>query len=101
MPYGRQQRHPTAGSRPHSGGSRMQDRLQARPVSEASPYEDPEQQLRETERITRVGSWRWDLERDLVAWSEELYRIFGVTQESFDPNLEGYLSLVHPNDRDF
>src|SRR5688572_2790909 len=101
MSYGCQCRHPPVVSRTRAeGSSRMQERLRARNVPEASPFEDAESLLRETRAITRVGSWSWDLERDLVTWSEELYRIFGVTPENFDPHFDGYLSLVHPDDRD-
>jgi PAS domain S-box-containing protein len=41
-----------------------------------------EAELAESQRLAKVGSWRWDLETDTVAWSEELYRIAGI-----DPKL--------------
>ena len=34
-------------------------------------------ELKEAQRIARVGSWFWDPEPDIVIWSEELYRING------------------------
>jgi PAS domain S-box-containing protein len=36
-----------------------------------------EQELREAQRLARVGSWWWDPATDTVAWSEGLYRIVG------------------------
>jgi PAS domain S-box-containing protein len=41
-----------------------------------------------TESISHVGSWEWDISRDHVNWSEELFRIFGL-----DP-AEGALSFT-------
>ena len=37
-----------------------------------------EADLREAQRIAKVGSWQWDPETDSVTWSEELYRIAGL-----------------------
>jgi PAS domain S-box-containing protein len=41
-----------------------------------------EAELREAQRLAKIGSWKWDIETDTVIWSEELYRIAGR-----DPNL--------------
>jgi two-component system, cell cycle sensor histidine kinase and response regulator CckA len=38
--------------------------------------------LKESQRIAHVGSWRLDIASNQVEWSEELYRIYG-----FDPSL--------------
>jgi len=34
--------------------------------------------LEDAQRVARLGSWSWDIERDVVEWSSELYRIYGV-----------------------
>jgi PAS domain S-box-containing protein len=36
-----------------------------------------EEELKEAQRLARVGSWWWDPTTDQVIWSEELYRIVG------------------------
>ena len=36
-----------------------------------------EMELRESQRLAGVGSWRWDPDTDTVEWSEELYHISG------------------------
>ena len=38
--------------------------------------------LKETQRIAQIGSWRLDLASNQVEWTEELYRMYG-----FDPTL--------------
>ena len=40
-----------------------------------------EKDLKESQRIAHIGSWRLDLATNEVVWSEELYRMYG-----FDPN---------------
>jgi PAS domain S-box-containing protein len=37
-----------------------------------------EMELRDAQRIAKVGSWQWDPKTDTVTWSEELYRIAGL-----------------------
>jgi len=41
-----------------------------------------EKDLRESQRISQVGSWRLDINSNQVTWSEELYKMYG-----FDPTL--------------
>ena len=58
-----------------------------------------EAQLAEAQRIARLGSYEWDLRANTVRRSEELYRIFGLLPQEFEPTYEGYLARVHPEDR--
>lgn len=60
-----------------------------------------ETQLAEAQHIAKIGSWEWDVGSDVVAWSDELYRIYGVEPDSgFVPNYQGFLDRMHPDDRD-
>ena len=57
--------------------------------------------LGEAQAIAHIGSWEWDIRRDLVRWSDELYRVFGVDRKRAEPlSYSTYLDLVHPDDRD-
>jgi len=55
--------------------------------------------LAEAQKIAGLGSWEWDPDSGRVSWSEELYRIFGVTQQDVPPSFENYLERLHPEDR--
>jgi len=57
-------------------------------------------QLQEAQEIANLGSWEWDVREDSVKWSNELFRIFGIAHDQFQPTLEGFLALVHPEDRE-
>jgi PAS domain S-box-containing protein len=56
--------------------------------------------LAEAQALAHVGSWEWSMRDNRVAWSEELYRIYGVAPDAFGGTLESYLGLVHPDDLD-
>lgn len=58
-----------------------------------------ERDLREAQRIGRMGSWARDVDSDVAQWSEELYRIFDVDPETFSPSVSALLTLMHPEDR--
>ncbi len=57
--------------------------------------------LGEAQALAHLGSWEWDIRRDLVTWSDELYRVFGLERERAEPlSYSTYLDLVHPDDRE-
>ncbi|MFW6092642.1 MAG: PAS domain-containing protein [Pseudomonadota bacterium] len=56
-------------------------------------------QLERAQRLAHLGSWEADLVTRRVAWSDEVYRIFGVTPETFGHTIDAFVELVHPDDR--
>jgi diguanylate cyclase (GGDEF)-like protein/PAS domain S-box-containing protein len=55
-------------------------------------------QLAEAQRLAAVGSWEWDIQEDRIHWSDEMYRILGLTRETFEATAEAYRRYVHPDD---
>ena len=51
------------------------------------------------ETMSGVGSWRLRLTDNRMEWSDEVYRIHGVTPETFDPQLDDGLAFYDPEDR--
>jgi len=60
-----------------------------------------EARLAEAQRIAHLGNWEWDIEKDEVWWSDEIYRTFGVRREDFAHTYKAFLRFVHPEDRAF
>ena len=58
-----------------------------------------EMQLGEAQRTAHLGSWQFDVATGEVLWSDELWRIFGLTPRAFGLSLDEYLAMVHPDDR--
>ncbi|MBJ6726887.1 PAS domain S-box protein [Geomesophilobacter sediminis] len=58
-----------------------------------------EERLRISQRIAHIGSWDWDLASDRVDCTDEMYRIFGLDDESFPRTYPEFLQLLPPEDR--
>jgi PAS domain S-box-containing protein len=56
--------------------------------------------LEEAQRVAHVGHWEWDLETDVVIWSDETYRIFGLSPQERPMDLATVRAMVHPEDRE-
>lgn len=57
-----------------------------------------EQLYKQSQAIAHLGNWSWDIAKNRVEWTDELYRIYGL-----DPNSEAitytrYLTFIHPDD---
>ncbi len=55
--------------------------------------------LTEVQRIVHLGHWEWDVVSNVLDWSDEIYRIFGLTPQAFGATYEAFLRAVHPDDR--
>ncbi|MES2859691.1 MAG: ATP-binding protein [Pseudomonadota bacterium] len=58
-----------------------------------------EQLMVDTQGVAHLGTWEWEVSEPTAAWSDELYRIYGLTRETYTPSYEHYLTMVHPDDR--
>ena len=74
--------------------------------SEVTALKRSEERLRQreglmidTQGVAHLGTWEWDVTQPHATWSDELYRIYGLTPQAYIPSYEAYLSKVHPEDR--
>ena len=54
--------------------------------------------LAEAQRLSRTGSFGWDLSRSELRWSEETFRIYEYDSSTDKPTIEHVLRRVHPAD---
>jgi PAS domain S-box-containing protein len=57
--------------------------------------------LEEAQRIAHVGSWVWDLDTNQVTYSDEYYRIFGLTPTKGAIDIATVREMIHREDREY
>ncbi len=48
--------------------------------------------LSETQKLTKVGGWEWDVEKQTMTWTDEVYRIHGLRREEISDHGEGTIA---------
>jgi PAS domain S-box-containing protein len=56
--------------------------------------------LDQAQQVGQIGSWRLDVRQDVLTWSDENYRIFGVPKGT-PLSYQTFLGIVHPDDRQY
>ena len=55
--------------------------------------------LTEAQRLTRTGSWAWNVRTRETFWSQEMFRILEYDPEKTKPALSHFYERIHPEDR--
>lgn len=55
--------------------------------------------LNRAQAVAHIGSWSINFENNVLDWSDETYRIFGIASGT-PLTYEGFLARVHPDDRE-
>lgn len=50
---------------------------------------------------SRIGLWDWDIRENTVVWSDESYRQWGFTRDTFSSKVADAVPRIHPADRPF
>jgi len=78
---------------------RVAERTAALAESAADLYEI-QLDLNRAQLVASTGSWRLNLLRNELVWSDEAYRIFAISRET-PLTYETFLTFVHPEERDY
>lgn len=55
--------------------------------------------LEKAQSVAQIGSWTLEVADNILCWSNETYRIFGL-EPGAPIDLEAFLKLIHPEDRE-
>ena len=63
--------------------------------------EESKARLEEAQRVAHIGHYEWNLIENRVTWSEELYRIYGLSLQKGPIDVATVLEMIHPEDREY
>jgi PAS domain S-box-containing protein len=78
---------------------RLNDELEMRVSERTAELRTSEARLAEAQGVAHIGSWEWDARTGQLAWSDELFRIYGASPGAFAPSYETFTAMVHADDR--
>jgi PAS domain S-box-containing protein len=58
-----------------------------------------ETSLKVAEQMARLGHWEFNIPRDELHWSDEIYRIFEIDSEKIQASYAVFMETIHPEDR--
>ncbi|MGE5174550.1 MAG: PAS domain S-box protein [Betaproteobacteria bacterium] len=59
-----------------------------------------EARLREAQQIAHIGDWEWEIAKNKVHWSDELYRIYGYKPREISPDYGFVVNAMHPDSKE-
>jgi PAS domain S-box-containing protein len=74
--------------------------LERRVVERTADLQEREEDLNWAQAVATIGSWRLDVQRNELLWSDENHRIFGIPKGT-PMTYETFLAAVHLEDRQY
>ncbi|MXQ11501.1 HWE histidine kinase domain-containing protein [Microvirga makkahensis] len=62
--------------------------------------EEAQEKLLAALDASSTGTWRWDIQRNIVEWDPAMVNVFGLGVQKMPRNVEEFSALIHPDDRD-
>ena len=59
-----------------------------------------EERLNVAYKTARIGRWELDLVKNQLLWDQGIFELFEINPEKFEATYEGFIQVVHPDDRD-
>ncbi|MEO8023717.1 PAS domain S-box protein [Polaromonas sp.] len=75
------------------------ERLQLEQTRGYEALREAQRKLLNAQRLGRIGNWERNLRTGQGWWSDEVYELYGLAKEDFDPNADTVIGMIHPDDR--
>jgi PAS domain S-box-containing protein len=78
----------------------LNQELEARVAQRTAELTLASERLALATEAAKIGIWDWDVRSDVLVWDETMRMLFGLAQDDFSGDLQGFLQCVHPEDVD-
>lgn len=59
-----------------------------------------EQNLAHAQQLAQLGSWEWNIQKDICRWSDQLYTLLGRKRSDASPSIADLVDCAHPSDEE-
>jgi PAS domain S-box-containing protein len=74
-------------------------RARARQLQLETELQKSELRYRQAQQAAEVGIWEWDIKKDTLFWSAEMFQVFKKNPDEFIPTFEETVNSIFPEDR--
>jgi PAS domain S-box-containing protein len=67
-------------------------------ISIASELQESNQRLLEAQKLAKIGNWEANVDTGNIYWSPVVYEIFELDAANFNPTINSFKEMVHPED---
>src|SRR5215216_117675 len=76
----------------------LQNEISVRRQAEEA-LQEKERLLSEAQHIGHIGSWSYEITKDALQYSDEMYDLLDISPQEFQHNSKGFLGLIYSPDR--
>ncbi|MBN2732239.1 MAG: PAS domain S-box protein [Balneolaceae bacterium] len=62
--------------------------------------EQKEQKLKKAQRIGKMGSWTWYIPTNGLYWSDEVYKLYDLDKNKFEPTFENFMEMLSSSEQE-
>jgi len=73
------------------------DELELKVIERTTELKESESQLLEAQKTAKMGHWEFDLDRNEISWSKQIYQNFEIPLDT-EINIDLILKYIHPED---
>ena len=77
----------------------LNDKLEQRVGERTAEIEVTRKRLEIAAEAAGLGIWDWDILTGNLIWDAQMHRIYGITPEEFDGQIDTLLKAIHPEDQ--
>ncbi|MCG7985559.1 MAG: diguanylate cyclase [Candidatus Thiodiazotropha lotti] len=66
--------------------------------TDITAQKNAEETLNQAQVVAKIGNWRLDLKNEDLFWSDQIYKIFGINPNEFEPSYAAFLDTIYPDD---
>lgn len=79
---------------------KLKNNLEVLVKERTQEIDNKNKKLLKAQQVSKMGFWELNILKNRLYWSDEIFKIFEMNPQEFEASYDGFLSVIHPEDRD-